>query len=70
MQSSKLLTPAEVAELLGVSVQTLAVWRSVERYALPYVKVGARVRYRPADIERFIEQSLETHDAVVRCVRS
>ncbi len=54
MQTSKLLTPSEVADLLGVSVQTLAVWRCAERYALPYVKVGARVRYRAEDLKRFI----------------
>jgi excisionase family DNA binding protein len=70
MHSSKLLTPADVADLLGVTVQTLAVWRHEERYPLPYVKVGSRVRYRPADIERFIEQSLETGPVATASERS
>lgn len=55
MQCSKLLSPSEVAELLGVTIQTLAVWRCEQRYELPYVKVGACVRYRRSDIERFLE---------------
>lgn len=52
---SKLLTPAEVAELLGVTAQTLAEWRSTKRYPLDYVKVGRNVRYREADVQAFIE---------------
>lgn len=56
MQSTKLLTPAEVAEILGVTVQTLAVWRCADRYPLQYVKVGSRVRYRPTDVDRFVER--------------
>lgn len=50
----KLLSPKAVAELLGVSPQTLAVWRCNQRYDLPFVKIGRMVRYRPEDIERFI----------------
>lgn len=60
MQSPRLLTPVEVAKLLGVTVQTLAVWRCERRYDLPYVKVGSYVRYRPADIELFIERGTQT----------
>ena len=46
----QLLTPRHVAELLHVSVQTLAHWRTSRRVDLPYVKVGKFVRYRPEDI--------------------
>ena len=41
----ELLTPAQMARLLGVSVGTLAVWRCTKRYPLPYIKVGRSVRY-------------------------
>lgn len=41
----RLLTPREVAEWLGVTVGTLAVWRSTGRWGLPFVKVGRRVMY-------------------------
>lgn len=49
-----LLTPQAVAELLGVSVNTLAVWRCTGRYPLPYRKVGRKVRYEPSEVEAFI----------------
>jgi hypothetical protein len=43
VETNKLLSPNEVADVLGVSKQTLAVWRCEQRYPLPYVKVGSRV---------------------------
>jgi hypothetical protein len=42
----RLLTPKETARLLGVSVQTLAVWRCKNRYGLPYVRLGRLIKYR------------------------
>lgn len=54
----KLLTPAQTAELLGISVETLAVWRCKKRYNLPYVKVGRSVKYRETDVHQFIESRL------------
>ncbi len=58
MQSkfAPLLDPDQVAEILGVSVKTLNVWRCTGRYNLPFVKSGARVRYRRTDVEAFIER--------------
>lgn len=52
----RLLTPEEVAELLGVTTHTLAVWRCSQRYDLPYVKSGRLGRYRVSDLEAFIER--------------
>jgi len=54
----KLLTAEEVADLLGVTTHTLAVWRSTGRYSLPYVKSGRLVRYRETDVHKFIEKRL------------
>lgn len=51
----KLLTPIQVANLLGVDIETLNVWRCTKRYDIPYIKVGSLVRYRSVDIESFIE---------------
>ena len=48
-----LLTPAETAELLGVTVGTLQVWRTTKRYPLPYVKMGRRVMYEPEAVRQF-----------------
>jgi hypothetical protein len=51
----KLLNERQAAELLGVSPGTLSVWRATKRYpALKYIKVGASVRYSPADVQEFL----------------
>lgn len=51
-----LLTPAQAAALLGVTAETLCVWRCVRRYPeLAFVKIGSKVMYKRADIEAFIE---------------
>jgi len=55
MNTEKLLTPDEVAELLCVTTHTLAVWRCEQRYPLPYVKAGRLVRYKKSDVRAFIE---------------
>ena len=45
----KLETPEATAALLGVTVGTLAVWRSTKRYPLAWCRVGRRIMYpRPA----------------------
>ena len=56
---TKLLTPNETAERLGILTKTLDVWRCTQRYNLPYVKVGRLVRYRESDVEAFIESRLQ-----------
>jgi excisionase family DNA binding protein len=60
VETTKLLSPEQVADLLGVSKQTLAVWRCEQRYPLAYVKVGSRVRYRSTDVDRFLTSRLQT----------
>jgi len=59
--SGELLTSSEAARFLGISVGTLAVWRSTGRYNLRFVKIGSRVRYRIADIEKFIQERTRSH---------
>jgi len=53
---SNLLTPQQVAKILGVSVETLNVWRATKRYNLTYTKIGHLVRYKSADVEAFIQE--------------
>ena len=54
MVGTKLLTPRESAELLGVPEGTLAQWRS-QRRGPPYIKLEGRlVRYRRSDLEEYI----------------
>ena len=54
-----LMTPEEVAEYLGVSSETLNVWRCTKRYNLPYIKAGRLVRYREEDVEAFVVSRLQ-----------
>jgi predicted DNA-binding transcriptional regulator AlpA len=50
----KLLTPAEVAAMTGLSMNTLAQWRS-QRRELPFVKIARNcVRYRQSDFDNWI----------------
>ncbi len=56
---NNLLTPKEVSRILGISVETLNVWRATNRYQLPYVKAGRLVRYRSSDVTAFIESRLQ-----------
>ena len=59
--TDKLLTPLQVAELLGISSGTLAVWRSNGTHQIPYIKVGRCVRYKRSGVERFINQQEHLH---------
>jgi excisionase family DNA binding protein len=45
-----LWTVSEAANALGVSVSSLNKWRTTGE-GPPFVRLGQRVRYRPADIE-------------------
>jgi excisionase family DNA binding protein len=57
MNDRKLLRPEEVADLLGVTRHTLAVWRCEDRYDLPHVKIGRLVRYEANEVEAFIRRN-------------
>lgn len=55
--TKKLLCPKEVAAKIGVTVQTLATWRSSIDPKFPYIpycKMGRSVRYTEEDIDNFI----------------
>ena len=55
IQNNALISSKEAAALLGISPATLAVWRCVKRYPLPYIKVGRLVKYRREDLDRFLD---------------
>lgn len=59
MFKANLMTPKEVADYLGVSTETLNVWRCTKRYNLPYIKAGRLVRYRIEDVECFVASRIE-----------
>ncbi len=52
------LTQAQAAEYLGlINPKTLAVWRSTNRYDLPFYKIGNLVFYRRSDCDDFLERN-------------
>jgi len=48
-----LLTAEQVAELTGLSTETLAQWRS-QRRGIPYLKIGRAVRYDAMDVHEYL----------------
>ena len=55
-----LLTPPEAAAYLGVSVDTLSVWRCVGRYNIQFVKVGRLVKYRKSALDAFLDRRTQS----------
>ncbi|MDD0843363.1 helix-turn-helix domain-containing protein [Pseudomonas sp. Gutcm_11s] len=68
---AELLPPEQAAQVLGLSVKTLAAWRSTGRNALPFIRCGSRIRYRRADLAAWLlaRQSTSTADAVKGAAR-
>jgi excisionase family DNA binding protein len=52
---NKLLTTEEVAEFLGVPVQTIYVWRT-KKSGPKSIKVGKHLRFRQADIDAWLDE--------------
>jgi len=50
-----LLTRPEAAAYIGMRPQTLAAWAVNKRHQIPVVKLARTVRYRKADLDKFIE---------------
>lgn len=51
-----LLTPPEAAAYIGVTENTLSVWRCVGRYNIQFVKVGRLVKYRKSALDAFLDR--------------
>ena len=58
-----LLDERDAAAFLDVSPGTLSVWRSTGRYALPFIKVGRRVKYRPEDLSAWLDSRTRSNGA-------
>lgn len=57
-----LLSPDEVAHYLGVPIRTLYAWRHTGRGPRGF-KVGRHVRYRRADVDRWLDQQADPRPA-------
>ena len=59
MKYEKLMTPAEVADRLQVSVQLVRLL--VKQHKLQAVRIGPRcLRFRPEEVELFLRRNLTT----------
>ena len=56
-----LFTPPEAPAYIGVTENTLSVWRCVGRYTIPFIKVGKLVRYRRSDLAAWLESRTRTN---------
>lgn len=61
----ELLDETAAAALLDVTPGTLSVWRSTGRYALPFLKIGRKVRYRRTDLLAWLEKRTRDTGATV-----
>jgi predicted DNA-binding transcriptional regulator AlpA len=56
--SSPLLTTEDVAAITGLSVETLAQWRS-QRKGIPFLKIRRNVvPYRQSDLDRWLDERI------------
>jgi len=56
--TGRLLRAEDVAEITGLSTETLAQWRS-QRKGIPFVKLSRNcVRYRQADLDLWLEERI------------
>jgi len=55
---NRLLTPAEIAELLGVKTSTVYQW--THQGFIPHVKLGRFVRFREVDVTKWIDKNAAT----------
>ena len=55
---ASLLSADDVARITGLSIETLAQWRS-QRREIPFVKISRNcVRYRQADLEAWLTERI------------
>lgn len=52
---SKLWGPKELADFLGIPVQTIYQWRT-KGYGPTGLRVGKYVRYRPGDVQAWVDR--------------
>jgi predicted DNA-binding transcriptional regulator AlpA len=56
--NSRLLTADDLAKITGLSVETLAQWRS-QRRGIPFIKISRNcVRYRSADLDAWLQERI------------
>ena len=60
IDNNQLVDNETAAAILQVSPGTLMVWRSSGRYGIPYIKIGAKVRYKRGDLQAWLDSRYNT----------
>ena len=56
IEAEPLLTAVDVARVTGLSIETLAQWRS-QRHGIPFIKLSRNVvRYRRSDLDEWLNK--------------
>ncbi len=63
METSRLLKPREVADLLGISLHTLYGWTSAKK--VPFRKVGRLLRFDAREIELWTRQGTKDQQRLI-----
>lgn len=63
MSTEPLMTMTDLATYLGVAVNTIYNWRA-QRKGPVGIKVGREVRFRQADVERWLESLADSEKGV------
>ena len=64
-ETATYLTPAELAELLRVSVKTVSRWQ-LQDSSMPVVRLGRVVRFPRADLLRWLARRSRNHSTVTQ----
>jgi excisionase family DNA binding protein len=65
----RLLTPEELAEILGISVYTVYQYTSKRR--IPYIKIGKLIRFSETEIEEWLQaNTLETQSRLFERIKT
>lgn len=64
VQIDGLLSPADVASLLQVSVATIHAWRHFGKPCPPAIQIGGLLRFKAVDLETWINQQSEVKEAI------
>ena len=70
MSRIQLMSSAELAPELGVSIRTLERWRMDGDFGPPFVRLGRLIFYRVSDVNAWIdEHSVSTAELIARHLR-
>ena len=64
MKTDELITPIDAARIIGIKVQTLALWRCYQSVNLPFYRGidGKKIFYKREQVEAFAKARREKED--------